>query len=98
MLIFLPAFSILQIDVKLSQNNVKIQKVTPLYDKMASQNKYFVLETEYSIMAYIRLSSISAIENKYSTSEKKSAIQPWRKTVSFSKHRFCGDKIGLSKT
>ena len=62
MLIFLPAFSILQIDVKLSQNNVKMQKVTPLYDKMASQNKYFILEIAYSIMAYTRLSRISAFE------------------------------------
>ena len=33
-------------------------RVTPLYDKMASQNKYFVLETTYSIMAYTRLSRI----------------------------------------
>ena len=70
--------------------------MTPLYDKMASQNKYFVLEITYSIMAYIRLLRISAMENKYSTSAKRSAIQPRRKTVSFSKHRFCGNKIKLS--
>ena len=60
---------------------------------MASQNKYFVLEIAYSIMAYTRLSRISAMENKYSTSAKKSVIQPLRITVFFSKHRFCKDKI-----
>ena len=63
-------------DVKLSQNNVKIQKVTPLYDKMVSQNKYFVLETAYSIMAYTRLSRISAFEKN---------ILPLRKSLLFNR-------------
>ena len=73
---FLPVFSILQIDVKLSQNNVKIQKVTPLYNKMTSQNKCFVLETAYAIMAYTRLSHISALEKN---------ILPMRKSLLFNR-------------
>ena len=56
-------------------------RVTPLYDKMTSQNKCSVFETAYAIMAYTLLSRISAMENKYSTSAKKSAIQLGRITV-----------------
>ena len=37
-------------------------KVTPLYDKMASQNKCSVFETAYTVIAYTRLSRISTLE------------------------------------
>ena len=44
--------------------------------KWNHKNKCSIFETAYAIMVYTRLSRISAMENKYSTSAKKSAIQP----------------------